>query len=208
MSDTHPSGDRPTAPEAREPAQTAPRGAQVTESKPGAARPVRFRTIPVLAVVLIAVLIVGLIAAGAFFEWDRRIAGWFAPPLVPAAGRVVYQDGTPVTTGQIQTAPIGRNLRGAYGTIDPEGRFTLMTDMAGRYVEGAYAGPHKVAVVATGATIPGAGVEYLVDSKYASLTQTPLQIELTRDPEQNQFELTVERPKSEKQGAGKGAPKR
>lgn len=68
--------------------------------------------------------------------------GGAEPRTHPASGRVVFADGTAVTSGVVEFAPVGGGPA-ARGKIGPDGRFELET--GGR--RGAVAGEHQVAVV-------------------------------------------------------------
>lgn len=65
------------------------------------------------------------------------------PATFPAAGRVVFADGTPVTSGTVELESVedGINARGA---IQPDGTFRLSTYETG---DGALPGRHRVAVI-------------------------------------------------------------
>lgn len=135
------------------------------------------------------VLIPGVIAAGlavlvvvgAGLGWEQDVARLLEPPVVPVTGRVLY-NGEPLAGAQITTRPsFWWKLPGATAISDDEGRFALETDVGGRYVEGAYACEHQVAVAVMGATIPGAGPSIRTPKEYAGLSTTPLTIEVRRN---------------------------
>jgi hypothetical protein len=90
--------------------------------------------------------------------------------------------------GQIGTQVVGRpELMGGIGFVDAEGRFDLMTN--GQM--GAYVGRHKVMVL----LMSGVPPRSLLPAEYGTASTTPLEMNVTGDPEQNQFEfhLTGER---------------
>jgi ribosomal protein S12 len=61
----------------------------------------------------------------------------------PVQGQVVFQDGTPVKVGTVETKAVGKTVQ-ATGSIATDGTFTLTTY---RPNDGAIAGEHKVVIV-------------------------------------------------------------
>lgn len=61
----------------------------------------------------------------------------------PIQGQVVFQDGSPVKVGTVETKAAGKNVQ-ATGSIATDGTFTLTTY---RPNDGAIAGEHKVVIV-------------------------------------------------------------
>jgi hypothetical protein len=90
----------------------------------------------------------------------------YAVKPVSAAGTVTYH-GQPVKKGTILFQPVGEQGRPASGTIE-DGKFALTTYREG---DGAVAGKHEVAVVATEEQKRKDGdtsVKYIVPENYAS----------------------------------------
>ena len=118
------------------------------------------------------------------------VGGWYLlireskpPALVPYSGRVFY-NGAPVSTGGILTEPFDKELIGAVGALDKEGRFTLITNGQ----PGAYLGRHKLAVSAmTGGSPPTP----IVPAVYVDLRSTPLEIEIYDQESKNTGEFTL-----------------
>jgi hypothetical protein len=98
------------------------------------------------------------------------------PELTEVTGQVLI-DGKRLTTGSIITLPA--QGRGARGTIDGEGNFTLSTSDMG---SGAIAGRHQVAVIAVEEpkdAALGTPARSLIPEKYASVETSGLFIEVT-----------------------------
>ena len=72
------------------------------------------------------------------------------PGVIPVSGRITYK-GEPVTTGEVYFSPESSSNRGAQGTLDSNGNYTLGTFSAN---DGAYAGTYKVSVVSRGPDKP------------------------------------------------------
>jgi hypothetical protein len=98
------------------------------------------------------------------------------PELTEVTGRVLL-DGKPLTTGSVVTLPT--QGRGARGTIDAQGNFTLNTSDKG---VGASPGKHQVAVIAMELAdnpSPEAPRRSLIPQKYSSAETSGLFIEVT-----------------------------
>jgi hypothetical protein len=123
-----------------------------------------------------------------WFGWRRLAAGMLAlaavgcgareqEQLAPVTG-VVLLDGKPLHSGSVITMP--ERGRGAKGTIDERGRFSLATRGLG---EGAVVGPHQVAVVAyenaasTGVN-PEAQIKLTIPARYAQASSSGLTIDV------------------------------
>jgi hypothetical protein len=102
-----------------------------------------FRIGNVLKVVipLVVLLGAGFVFVG-YFDGLNLLSGIANPPLVSATGQIIYQE-KPLEGAVVSTRHAGGKVRGATGWTDKEGRFTLQTDING-YVDGAYAGEHRV----------------------------------------------------------------
>jgi hypothetical protein len=98
------------------------------------------------------------------------------PELTEVTGQVLI-DGKPLTTGSVVTLPA--KGRGARGTIDAEGNFTLSTSDMG---VGATPGKHQVAVIAMEESdnpSPEAPRRSLIPQRYASAETSGLFINVT-----------------------------
>jgi hypothetical protein len=71
------------------------------------------------------------------------------PQTFPVHGRVVFEDGTPVRFGSIETLSVDQRVN-ARGTIGPDGTFSLTTYENN---DGAVPGEHRVAIIQA-ATVP------------------------------------------------------
>ncbi|MFO0954367.1 MAG: hypothetical protein U0835_25055 [Isosphaeraceae bacterium] len=72
------------------------------------------------------------------------------PGLAAARGRITYK-GQPVSKGEVFFSPEEPGKRGAQGTLDENGYYTLGTFGPG---DGAYVGKHQVSIVSQGADKP------------------------------------------------------
>jgi hypothetical protein len=98
------------------------------------------------------------------------------PELTEVTGQVII-DGKPLTTGSVVTLPA--QGRGARGTIDVEGNFTLSTTGMG---VGVKPGRHQVAVIAVEETKDaalGTPARSLIPERYASAETSGLFINVT-----------------------------
>ncbi len=110
------------------------------------------------------------------------------------SGRVTYEDGTPVTEGNV----IGQMGEGAesvtvQGTIDSDGRFSWGTERPG---DGAKPGKYVVAVIPRGlgdAEI-AQGKLPAVDAKYANPKTSSIEFEVK--PGSNELNIKVPKPKA------------
>jgi hypothetical protein len=112
------------------------------------------------------------------------------------AGKVSYEDGTPVEDGSvIGEATVGGKMVAVQGTIRKDGSFTWGGD---READGALPGTYKVIVV------PPSLSEYeldhgqrpAIDGKYGKYETSGLSLEVK--PGKNEFNITVSRPKDKK----------
>jgi hypothetical protein len=159
-------------------------------------------------VLSIAVPLVAVVLGGFYFFVYRDGASWlrglFDPKLVPVTGRVFLGD-EPMSGGQIQTQLVGSNAKGSMAFPDKDGNFTLKIDVDGTFVDGAFAGKHKVTVTKTDmgqAPSPGAQPASLTPATYANFAETPLEIVVDAAKEKNYFELRIEK-KAEEAGGGR-----
>lgn len=116
----------------------------------------------VIVTVLSLVLIAGIATGAVWYVANQE-------PEVYQVEGIVLLDGEPMAGGVIQTTHTG-GWPGAYGGIDKDGHFMLMTDGPG-----AYEGEHKVTFSLMGTGMPPAS---LIPEKYS-------------DPETSGFTLTV-----------------
>lgn len=111
----------------------------------------------------------------------------------PVAGRVTYEDGTPVEAGTvIGEATVDGKAVGVQGNIEKDGSFTWGSDKPG---DGAPPGTYKVLVQprALGDAELGEGKRPAVAGKYTKFASSGLTFEVK--PEKNVFNITVSRPK-------------
>ncbi len=69
------------------------------------------------------------------------------PPTYPVQGKVVFQNGQAVSSGDVWFQPSEDSRVTTSGKIQSDGTFTLQSSMAGSHSSGAIAGPHRVVVV-------------------------------------------------------------
>ena len=110
----------------------------------------------------------------------------------PVAGRVTYEDGTPVEAGTvIGEATVNGKAVGVQGNIGPDGSFRWGTERAG---DGAAPGSYRVAVmpVALGDSERAAGKQPAVDARYTKYQTSGITFEVK--PGKNELNITVTRP--------------
>ncbi|TWT92610.1 hypothetical protein [Neorhodopirellula pilleata] len=111
----------------------------------------------------------------------------------PVSGLVRFPDGQVLREGSVEFEIIGRNPPiTATGVIAPDGTFTLGTY---ELDDGAFAGKHRVAIIAdpmigTGAERPGLIPESPLPPKYATFDNSGIILEVL--PEDNQIIIDVE----------------
>jgi hypothetical protein len=119
-------------------------------------------------------------------------------------GRVVYEDGSPVTEGIV----IGEKVEGdrrvkAQGSVKSDGTFSWGTLVPG---DGAEPGKYRVVVVprAVGEKEASQGVLPAVDLKFSNPQTSGIDFEVK--PGRNKLDITVTKPKQERPGrAGKNS---
>lgn len=112
------------------------------------------------------------------------------------AGRVTYEDGTPVEAGSvIGEATVGGKLVAVQGTIKKDGTFSWGGEREG---DGALPGKYKVIVVPEGLSEYQLehGQTPAVDGKYGKYETSGLSFEVKEG--RNEFDITVSRPKDKK----------
>ena len=103
-------------------------------------------------------------------------------------GKVVFPDGSPLTSGHVVFSPADENLRAAaQGTIDGEGKFRLGTQSGG---DGVAPGKYLVAIE------PDDRAGRAFDPRFES-TKTS-RLEFTVVPGSNDFTITLEKPAKKK----------
>jgi hypothetical protein len=114
----------------------------------------------------------------------------------PVTGRVVYDDGTPVTEGTV----VGESDTAAgkvmvQGELSSDGSFELGTT---KPKNGAPAGKYRVMVIvrALGDSEEAEGKQIAVDPKFSSYETSKLEFEVTSGP--NEWKITVTKPKPKK----------
>ena len=111
----------------------------------------------------------------------------------PVHGRVVYEDGSPVTEGIV----IGEKVEGdrrvkAQGSVQSDGTFSWGTQSPG---DGAEPGKYRVVVVprAVGEKEASQGVRPAVDRKFSNPQTSGIDFEVK--PGRNELDITVTKPK-------------
>ncbi len=178
------------------------------ESQVARGRKPQFRVCRVCAVLvpLAVVMTAGFLGWG-YFEVPDRIERWLRPPLAPVTGRVLLNR-APLKDALVYTLPVNMKRVITMGVTDAEGRFTLSTDVDGRWVPGAYVGKNLVRVEGADPNVPIGPFKppLITPPDCAEFDTTPLGMEVSRDPENNHFDFSleykVERPKA---GPGSGA---
>ncbi len=105
---------------------------------------------------------------------------------VPVEGRVVYEDGSPVTGGQLQFTSLApaqgtAHPRPAGASISSDGTFKDVTSH--KYGDGLVPGKHKVSFIFAADLVP---------PEYQSAATTPLEIDTADSP----LTITVPRPEN------------
>ena len=100
---------------------------------------------------------------------------------MPVQGSVVYEDGTPVTGGQLQfesmePAKGNKHPRPANAKIKPDGSFDSVTSHT--FADGLVPGKHKVSFIFA----TGADGKPLVPPEYNNAAKTPLVIDTADSP--------------------------
>jgi len=177
-----------------------------TDETPEHDRPVaKFRVKRTVVLVWGLVCVTGLVVAGTYFDVGSQISRLTGPRLVAVTGQITYH-GKPVTSGFVQTEYANAKRGGAIGTLDAEGRFSLQTDINGTYHPGAYVGHHKLVVMATSSR--GVQVIRHVPAIYTASATTPLVIDVTSDPQRNDFHFTLEGDLDSAPASGASPPNR
>lgn len=166
---------------------------QTTSSDPATpAKPTHFRLFNVFKCALPLAFLV-LIVAWLWVAYgnEQMFDDLFEPPLVEAHG-IVLINGTPLSHAEVTTVPVRKSLTGAFGMTDEKGRFSLRTLSRTKSLLGAYAGLHKVGVVAYQPTQQAFGSPTArTPMKFRNPNQSSLTITVSRNPEQNQ-EIRIE----------------
>ncbi len=149
------------------------------ESSPPALSPSGSAKFSIVRVLTLVVVIVGVAAA----VYGIRILTEKPVVLVKFSGRVMF-NGKPVTVGGMATQRVDDDRDGGVSAFDEEGRFDLKTD--GK--PGAYVGRHKVVISSMTPTMPPSP---LTPSVYASMATTPLFIDVSENPAENQKEFVL-----------------
>lgn len=117
-----------------------------------------------------------------------------SPATYPAGGKVVFADGTPLTTGTVELRSVdGRHRVVARGQIQTDGSFRLTTY---RPNDGAVEGEHAALV----AIPPPEGrigdmkaIPAIIDPRFTQFDTSGLKCTVARKPAMNQFTFQVER---------------
>jgi hypothetical protein len=118
------------------------------------------------------------------FSWKRFAFQNPRPNLVKYTGRILF-NGKPLSGGFVMAYEMEKNAPSAMGQLDKDGRFSLMTDVDG-YKEGCRPGKYKLVV---NVNYPSRPVQFSPDPmlppEYYDPQRTPVEIEVSSDPEQN-----------------------
>jgi hypothetical protein len=110
----------------------------------------------------------------------------------PVTGRVAYQDGSPLTEGNV-IGQMGEGVASVtvQGNVKPDGSFSWGTERPG---DGARPGLYRVAVIPRGLgdSERGQGMRPAVDSRYTSFATSGITFEVKRG--RNTLNITVSRP--------------
>src|SRR5262249_57413660 len=110
----------------------------------------------------------------------------------PVTGRVVYEDGTPLTEGTVMAETDGDSGKVmAQGDVQPDGTFVWGTRKPG---DGAKPGKYRVAVLprALGDAELAEGMKPAVDKKYTNIETSGIEFEVKE--RRNELTITVTRP--------------
>jgi hypothetical protein len=110
---------------------------------------------------------------------------------VPVEGKVVFEDGSPLTTGKVVFRPLAPPQGTAYpragGTdLNSDGTFDIVTTQ--KYGDGLVAGKHKVAFMYA----TDADGNSLVAKEYLDMATTPVEVDTADSP----LVITVAKPKT------------
>jgi hypothetical protein len=136
-------------------------------------------------IIVAAVFIFFGILDGAKWLGDLR-----APERVKVTGQVFF-NGEPLADALIVTRPVKPGLRGAIGPADEQGRFNLLTEFEGSFLEGACVGEHQVTVKRYYNVTAMGEPPLMTPRKYASFETSPLRIMVKAEGE-NSVELRLE----------------
>jgi hypothetical protein len=139
-----------------------------------------FRIGTVLKILLPAVIILG---GGFLFFGVLDGVKWATdltkPSIIPVTGKVLF-NGEPLPQAEIATRPVKPGLRGANGTSDDQGQFTLFTDVDGEFEKGAYAGTHRVTVIRRHNVATFGPAPAMTPEVYTSFDTSPLEINVSQ----------------------------
>ncbi|MCR4414701.1 MAG: hypothetical protein NUV77_19980 [Thermoguttaceae bacterium] len=179
----------------------------MNESQPELPRKPVFRLGRVLlAVVPLAVVACAGLLAWGYLDLGNRIHRAMLPPLVQVTGQV-FLDAKPLKGAQVFTQPVGVRCNGAIAVADDEGRFALRTDVDGDFLDGAYAGEHRVIVLGLDPDAPSGPFKppLVTPPECSEFDTTPLRIHVDRDPTRNHVEFRLDRPPPPKDAKAKKA---
>jgi hypothetical protein len=129
-----------------------------------------------MIVVPIALLMGGAVVFFGMFDGAQWLSDAAKPARANTKGRVTY-NGEPLPDAVIETRPANGDLRGAIATGDDQGKFKLLTQFRGDFLDGAYIGEHQVTVKRYDMNVMTLGAPpLLTPSKYASFDTSPLRI--------------------------------
>jgi len=162
----------------------------VGESNPKPAGGVSTGRILLVAAPLAIIVIVAFVAY--VFGGLSFVNNFFQPKLVAVKG-LVYWNGEILEGGTIETEHETPGVRGASGNVNTDGSIALQTMVNGQFVDGVYAGRHKVIIRQVDRTAPrGASMPPPSSpEKYLTFKTTDLEIDVSRDPAKNNFKLEM-----------------
>jgi|GEM_PF-2438332 len=122
------------------------------------------------------------------FSWKRfTFQSGKRPPFVPVTGQLFY-NGQPMVSGTVQAVPVDPDsgAKTAFGPLDQDGNFRLLTDIDGRMTPGAFAGEYKFLLNVVGQSVGASAPPELLPKEYYDASTTPLKFTIA-EGETNHF---------------------
>lgn len=100
-------------------------------------------------------------------------------------------NGTPVDHGHVEAIPLKKEGQPdrIIGPIQEDGSFELYSDVGGKLTPGAVAGKYKLLLIVHHPTRPLEAPSPILPDEYYDESKTPIEITVTSDPQQNNFDL-------------------
>ncbi len=137
---------------------------------------------------LIVLCLTGVGAGGVYWWTFGGGEKWWHALLLPAQaefrGRVTL-DGEPLRGGQLPTWPDRGGVPRSVGFIGQDGEFILRTDIAGKFIERAFVGRHRVSVLQYAQQVGPSAPRLTSPAKYTSPDTSGLVMTVDRDPSKN-----------------------